>query len=209
MYNKSTFNILVKKVSLITIILILVLFIAACNDNSGPVPAAIKEDSTLNIKSVPVDSNQVTTISTDSLDSNSRAFIVKAATANFMEISKATVALKKAGNTPLKDFSKTIVDEHTQLNNKLKNIVHSKKIDFPADVNESQQNEIDAITKQQGRNFDVNYTSNMIGNIQADLEYYTQASKSLGDPDLRRYAADALPILLKDLDALKAIKKGL
>jgi putative membrane protein len=121
----------------------------------------------------------MTTISTDSLDSNSRAFIVKAATANFMEISKANVALKKAGNTALKDFSKTIVNEHTQLNSKLKNIIQPKKIAFPAEVNVSQQNEIDAITKQQGPNFDVNYASNMIGNIQADLEYYTQASKSL------------------------------
>lgn len=192
-----------------TIILFVTLLIAACNNNSGPVPAAIKEDSSLNIDTPVPQSNQIETISTGSMNSDSKDFILKAATSNFMEISKAEVALQQAINSSLKSFTKTIVDEHTQLNIKLKKIAELKEFAFPGTVNSSQQKEIDALYKEQGKNFDIRYVDNMIGNIKSDIKSYTEASTSLENSDLKSYAAEALPILLKDLEALKAIKKNL
>lgn len=185
------------------------LLIGACNNNSSPVPAAIRQDSNLKIKNTDTVSNSIATVSTDTLGSNDNNFIIKAAHSNSMEIMMANAALAKALNDPIKKISKTIVDENTELNNKLKGIVKSKKIAFPEGVNESQKMEIDAVSKQHGRNFDTVYLNNMIENIKADLEYYTKASTHLTDKDLRNYAAGALPILLQHFDALKAIKKGL
>ncbi|MEO8852712.1 MAG: DUF4142 domain-containing protein [Ginsengibacter sp.] len=209
MYNESNYNIFIKTINYISITLILVIFITACNNNSGPVPAAIKEDSSLNAKTSTMDSNRIQTISADSLDSDSKNFIIEAATSNSMEIMKAKAALSNATDPALKDFSKTIVDEHTQLNIKLDGIAQSKNISLPKTFIASQQKEIEVLTNRKGKYFDTTYVNDMIENIKSDIEYYTKASKSLEDKDSRKYAADALPILLKDLDALKAIKTGL
>jgi predicted outer membrane protein len=203
------FNFLTMKKSTIIPAFFIFFLIGACTNNSGPVPAAIKQDSNLKIKNADTVSNSIATVSTDTLGSNDNDFIIKAARTNSMEIMMANAALAKTINDPIKRISKTIVDENTQLNIKLKSIVQSRNIAFPEGVNESQKMEIDAISKQQGRNFDTVYLNNMIENIKADLEYYTKASTHLGDKDLRDYAAGALPILLQHFDALKAIKKGL
>lgn len=102
-------------------------------------PTAIKEDGSLNANTSAMESNKIQTISTDSLDSDIKNFLIKAATSNSMEIMKTRSALNNATNPGLKDFSKTIVDEHTQLNNKLESIAQSKNISLPKTFVGSQQ----------------------------------------------------------------------
>lgn len=207
--KEKLLNVSIMNGSLITIMLFVTLWIAACNNNPGPVPAAIKEDSSLNVDTSSGQSNQIATITDGSVDSDSKDFMTKAATSNLTEISKAEAALKQAKNSSLKKFSKTIVDGHTQLNIKLKKIAHSAGLAFPGIMDSAQEKQIETLKQKQDKEFDVKYVNDMIGNIQLDIQYYTKASTSLDNIDLKNYAANALPILLKDLEALKAIKKDL
>lgn len=182
-------------------------FIFSCNNgDNNPIPAALS-DSTVGVNAD--SSDHMATVSTASLDPGSDEFIHKAATGNAMEISLAKMAMNKSNNEAVKNISKTIADQHTELNIKLKDIAKTMNIPFNEAVNESQQNEIDAITNSSPSLFDKTYLRNMIENHKADIEYYKNGSTNLKDEEVKNYATNALPTLLQHLDALKAVEKNL
>ncbi|MEO6819816.1 MAG: DUF4142 domain-containing protein, partial [Ginsengibacter sp.] len=164
-----------------------------------------------------MDSTSVTTVSsvgdtakmvaTSTLDDMSSKFVTDAAEGGMMEVDLGNAAIKIAMAQSVKDFGKMMVDDHTLLNNSLKDIAMKKNVQVPAAITSGQQSEMDDLTKKTGKDFDKAYVNMMVDDHKKDIDDFTKASENLTDPELKTFATNALPVLKKHLQAIEAIQR--
>jgi len=141
------------------------------------------------------------------VDNDTRDFAEKAARGGMMEVNLGNIAMKNAGSQSVKDFGKLMVDDHTKINDDLKDLASKKNITLPTAVSDDQQKDIDKLTKKTGRDFDKDYVSMMVDDHKKDIADFKKNGDKLSDPDFKTFIINSLPILQKHLDSIQNIKK--
>ena len=196
-----------KKLSLVTLAVTLII-LSSCSgggstnmDNtdslSSPTTTTMSNDSNNMKQNILAD----TAVSNDARD-----FAKEAATGGMMEVELGNIAKKNSATQQIKDFGQMMVDDHTKLNNQLKDIVSVKHIDIPTMVTSDQQKDIDKLSKETGSDFDKDYVSMMIDDHKKDIDAFKKAGDKITDPDIKSFINNALPTLQKHLDAIQSIK---
>lgn len=150
--------------------------------------------------------NEIKTITTDTLSGESRQFINVVANELSIEINMSNAAIQKSSSQEIKNLGKTIVDQQTELFNKLKNITVNKNVEIPATANQSMQDAVKVITSKSGEDFDEAYLNWVIENTKSTIQQFESAALSSIDQNLQQYAATSISILKQHLDAAKALK---
>lgn len=198
-----------KKFSLGSLI-IGAIFFSACNGNSSS--GKMSADSTSNAMSSNNDTGKMMSSSSDTskmimVGDDAKKFSKEAAEGGMMEVQLGKIAMKNSETQAIKDFGKMMVDDHTKINNDLKDLAAKKMVDLPSLVSDSQQKEIDKLTKETGKTFDKDYVSMMIKDHKDDINAFKKAEDKISDGDYKNFIANALPTLQKHLDAIEAINK--
>jgi len=209
-------NNFMKKLSLASIIAGAML-LAACNGNSSNTTTS--SDST-NVSTANTDTSNNMNMTdsnhmnmTDSTNNASKVgdaeqdFAKDAAAGGMMEVELGNIAEKNAGSQAVKDFGRMMVDDHSKLNDQLKDLAAKKNVTLPTTVKDSQQKDIDKLSKETGANFDKDYVSMMIDDHKKDIAEFKKAGDKMTDPDFKDFVIKALPTLQKHLDAVEAIHK--
>lgn len=201
-----------KKFSLIPLVAA-VLLLAACNGNTNT--SSSTSDST-NMSTMNNDTNTNHINSTDTTNNNNTAatvgndekdFAQDAAAGGMMEVQLGNIAEKNASSQAVKDFGRMMVDDHSKLNDQLKDLAAKKNVTLPTAVKDDQQKHIDKLSKETGTNFDKDYVSMMIDDHKKDIAAFKKAGDKMTDPDFKDFVIKALPTLQKHLDAVQAIHK--
>lgn len=180
----------------------------ACNGNgteSMPDSDSTYTSTTLT-DTTPADNTDMATLANDDISKSAITFIHQAGMSGNMEITMAQNAMEKASSDEVKNLAKTIADQHTELNNKLKDIAKSKNINFPVGVTSTLQDEMTEMTSKKGSDFDRAYLQWVIKEHQKDIDDFKRASAESKDEQVSQFASTAVPILQQHLDAAKAIK---
>ena len=196
-----------KKVSLASLI-IGAIFFSSCSSNSDS--GNMNSDSTSTTMSS--DTNTMTPASTDTahmamVGDDAKDFSKEAAQGGLMEVQLGNIAMKNGGSQAVKDFGKMMVDDHTKINDQLKDLASKKMVDLPAAVSDDQQKDIDKLNKETGKDFDKDYVSMMVKDHKDDIDAFKKAQDKISDSDYKYFISNALPTLQKHLDAIEAIKK--
>lgn len=195
-----------KKLSLASLIIGAVFF-SACHGNSNSSSTAT--DTTSNTTSSDTskmmsssDTSKTASVGNDAID-----FSKAAAQGGMMEVQLGNIAMKNGGTQAVKDFGKMMVDDHTKINDQLKDLAAKKNVDLPTSVSDDQQKDIDKLSKETGKDFDKDYVSMMIKDHKDDIDAFKKAEDKISDSDYKNFITDALPTLQKHLDAIESIKK--
>ena len=140
------------------------------------------------------------------VDQKTKDFVADAATGGMMEVALGNVAMQKAKSQQVKDFGKMMVDDHTKVNDNLKEIASRKNIDVPAAITDDQKKDIEKLSKKSGADFDKAYVDMMVDDHKKDIADFKKATGDVGDNDIKNFATTTLPTLQKHLDAIEAIK---
>ena len=195
-----------KKLSLFTAIVIATIFSACSGGGSANTEAT---DSSVSTSMTSADSGAMNhTMASDSgmIDNDTRDFAKEAATGGMMEVELGNIAIKNSATQQVKDFGRMMVDDHTKINNQLKDLASVKHLDLPTMVTSDQQKDIDKLNKETGADFDKDYVSMMIDDHKKDIDAFKKAGDKVTDPDIKSFIANALPTLQKHLDAIQSIK---
>ena len=208
-------NFMKKSIPAFAILLSGSILFAACNgsnsDKNNP-------DSTTTSSTMRSDTNKMDHTMTSSsdtannmtvavLDDASKKFIEDAGKGGMMEVDLGNMAITNASSQAVKDFGKMMVDDHTKLNNQLKDVASKKNVSVPATVGNDQKKDMDDLSKKTGNDFDKAYVKMMVKDHKEDIDEFKKASQNLTDNDLKTFATNALPVLQKHLDAIQAIQK--
>lgn len=200
-----------KKLSLASVIAAAIIF-SACNGNSNTSTntdttstTMSSTDTTNNMNSMDTTNNSANAMTT--VDDNSKDFANDAAEGGMMEVQLGNIAEKNAANQSVKDFGKMMVDDHSKINDNLKDLAAKKNVTLPPTVSSDQQKHIDKLSKKTGNEFDKDYVSMMIEDHKKDISGFKKAGEKITDPDFKDFVIKTLPILQKHLDSIQAIKK--
>lgn len=169
-------------------------------DSTGAINAA--PDNTMN------SSADSTRMAQGNVDENTYSFMNEAAMGGMAEVEMGKLAQEKAVNPRVKAFGEMMVKDHSAANNDLKSIASQKSVTLPDNIGKNQDNYND-LSKKSGGDFDKAYMKMMVDDHQEDIDAFEKAAKNVSDPDVKTFASQKLPTLLKHLDSAKAINKSL
>lgn len=202
-----------KKLSLTAIIAAAMIF-SACNGNTST--STTTDSTTATNNSNAVVNNDTTSGNSMNKDtgsamvgSDATEFAQEAATGGMMEVQLGQIAQKNGASAAVKDFGKMMVEDHTKLNDQLKDLASRKNVTLPTAVTNEQQNEIDKLSKETGKDFDKDYVSMMVDDHQKDIDKFKNARDKISDADFKELITKALPVLEKHLNAIQQIKKNM
>lgn len=144
----------------------------------------------------------------ESVNSKDKSFMTNAAEAGHAEIEASKIALEKSSNQAVKDYAQKMIDQHTTVDEQLKQLASSKDVTLPAEPSMAQRAKIAILEKLKGNTFDKRYAS-MIGvSAHEDaVKLFQKSSKEAQDPDVKTFAAKTLPGLQEHLQMGRDLKK--
>jgi putative membrane protein len=139
------------------------------------------------------------------LDKPDRDFVREAAQAGMEEIQEGQMAQQHAQNPDVKAFGQKMIDDHTQINDKLKAIAQQKSVQVPSDVNKSEKQATQKLEK--AKNFDREYVRAQVREHEKAVKLFDKEAKDGKDPDLKQFAQQTLPTLQQHLQMAKDLEQ--
>lgn len=130
-------------------------------------------------------------------------FAMKAAQGGMAEVKLGQLAVDKASNPDVKAFGQRMVDDHTKLNDQMKQIASEENMTLPTDIDAKDQATYDRLSKMSGAAFDKAYMKDMVKDHEMDIKEFQKEANSGKDPKVKNLASTALPILQSHLQQAK------
>ncbi|BEV15415.1 DUF4142 domain-containing protein [Herbaspirillum sp. DW155] len=146
----------------------------------------------------------------ESVSSKDKSFMTKAAEAGHTEIQASKIALEKSSNQAIKDYAQKMIDQHTTVDEQLKQLASSKDVTLPTEPSMAQRAKIAILDKLSGNTFDKRYAS-MIGvSAHEDaVKLFQKGSTEAQDPDVKSFATKTLPGLKEHLQMGRELKQSM
>ncbi|HUJ96219.1 MAG TPA: DUF4142 domain-containing protein [Terriglobales bacterium] len=124
-----------------------------------------------------------------------KAFITQAAQINLAEIELGNLAEQKANDQAVKEFGKLMVQDHTQAQDKLKQLASKEDVTLPMQAG-AQANELkQRLSSESGAQFDEMYIRHMLsGHKQAIATFENEVAQGKNSA-IQNYAESCLPVI--------------
>lgn len=140
---------------------------------------------------------------------DARAFIMKAAEGNLLEVALGQLAIAKGVSPDVKAFGMRLVADHSRAYDELRQIAARRGITLPTQLDIAGRMMVDQMSKLGGSAFDKAFADHMVQDHERDVREFRRASKELRDPELREWAARMVPVLESHLAQAKELKTKL
>jgi putative membrane protein len=127
--------------------------------------------------------------------SSDKAFLEKAAQANWGEIETGRLAEAKASSADVRDFGKKMVEDHGQANEKVMDLAAKKGVRLEG----SKSDPTSSLSGLSGSEFDKKYVSMMVSDHTKAVSLFEDNAKNAKDKDVRDFAEKTLPTLREHL----------
>jgi len=136
---------------------------------------------------------------------NDSLFAEAAVLGGLSEVQLAQIGAQKATDSELKKLSKEMIDDHNKLNQELVNLAAQKRIAIPRTLDARAQFCAQNLMGVSSEHFDRCYAKAQLhAHTEAIATYEAEAERGQ-DPDVKAFAARALPSIKKHLHAIKPI----
>ncbi|WP_257657599.1 DUF4142 domain-containing protein [Parapedobacter lycopersici] len=169
----------------------------ACNNNNG----RTADDS--------VEQAQDVNDTTATVKMEDSEFAVKAADASLAEVQLGKLALERTTDQRIKDYAQLMIDDHNKANDELMTIAANKNITLPPVPSEDHAANMRDLQQKSGTDFDQAYLDRMVRDHNNAVSLFEDASKGTADPDLKNFAAKALPTLQMHHEKAKELRDSL
>ena len=132
-------------------------------------------------------------------------FAMEAAVGGMMEVELGKLAASKGTSDEVKQFGQRMVDDHTKGNEDLMRVASSKGMALPAAPDPKHRAEMQKLSALSGERFDKEYVKMMVKDHKKDVGEFQKEAARGADPDLKSFAARALPTLQEHLRMIQRI----
>ena len=146
---------------------------------------------------------------TDSPPKNTVSFLQHAAEGQQSEIDLGQLALQKAGNEQVKQFGARMIEDHTKARQEVQQLASKGGIQLPNQPGRSHKDIKDQLSKLSGKEFDRTYMTAMLREHAKEMKELEQQSLMEKNPDVRQWAAGAVPVVKEHLTKANTIASSL
>jgi putative membrane protein len=135
-----------------------------------------------------------------------REFLTEAASGGQMEVALGRAAIRNASHKRVREFGQRMVTDHRKANAELRQIAAKKDVRLPAEpVDDDHRKTVAELSQLKGADFDRAYMQAMVDDHEDDVEKFRAQAKESKDPDVKSFAAKALPTLEAHLRMAKEV----
>ncbi len=124
-----------------------------------------------------------------------QSFAQNLAQANIAEIELGKLAQQKGSLTGVKDLGARLVNDHTQMNNQLKEWASTNHVTLPTHISAAQADQKRKLEGLSGEAFDRAYLDYMLSDHAHDVKQVQQMAENAQDPQVKQLAEKCLPKL--------------
>jgi len=135
------------------------------------------------------------------LNEQDRTFLVQAHQANLAEI-QAGKAAREATTEKVRDVGATLVKDHTTLDSAVQREAGQAGVELPGEPNAQQRAALAEVTAKSGKEFDQAWVASQITSHRQTLAAIDKQLRDGANPDVKKVASDARPVVRMHLDAL-------
>jgi putative membrane protein len=139
----------------------------------------------------------------DRLTGRDSAFVKEAESGGMMEVTLGRIAEKNASSKAVKKFGGRMVKDHSTANDQLEKLAKKNHLPVINKMNSEDQSTVDNLKAVSGKKFDTRYMANMVGDHEADIQSFENASQNVLKKDLKDWINKTLPILKEHLKLAK------
>lgn len=138
-----------------------------------------------------------------------REFLQQAAQNNHAELQASRTALDRSQNAEVRKFAQHMVEEHTRAGQQLEQLARAQGLDLPDGASLMHKGKHGLLMATTGASFDRRYSDTMGREAhRQNIELYEQAEREARDPEVKAFAAQALPMLRRHLELAQALPSG-
>lgn len=155
------------------------------------------------------DKSNAVPMATPSLPIWDRDFLVQTAKTEIRERSLSQVAWNRALSADVKEYARTVMDDHAQTLQQLQDLMNRKGLSQTPSVPEASvegTHELDAVS---GSEFDHQYIALMTAEMQQAIGRLRQAAETTEDREVRAYASAVLPMFEREQQQAFDLEKKL
>lgn len=143
------------------------------------------------------------------LSAADRSFVDAASSSGKAEIALSKLVLDKGRNPAVKDFAKSMVDDHGKANQTLGSLLERNKLEPAKDMLPEHKQAVQAMKGLSGPQLDRSYMAQQVTSHQKAVQLYTQQSQGGDDAGLKQFAAETLPVVQHHLQMAQKISADL
>lgn len=142
-----------------------------------------------------------------SLSAADQQFLKTAARTDMTEAHQGQMAETTANRSEVKDFAKTLEQDHTHDYSQLANLAAKSGITIPNGIDTGKIHTIQQLRHLKGENFDRAFVRDEVAAHRQALAEYKREAAHGQDPDLKAYASQMIPTLEKHLQEAEKCEK--
>jgi putative membrane protein len=140
------------------------------------------------------------------LTSSDKRFLKNAAESGNYEVEGSQLALKKSKDADILKFAKMMTEDHTQAAAKVKDLAAKRNVELSKEPSLIQQAKLKYLETKEGTKFDKSYAAGVgVAAHEQTIKLFEDAAEDATDPEIKKFAADTLPVLKKHLEEAKRI----
>lgn len=135
-------------------------------------------------------------------------FLAQAANGGITEVELGKLAIQKASSPQVKEFAQMMVNDHTKAHNELKALAEGMNVRLPSGLSDQNRMKIEAVTKNDGKNFDREYILTMVKEHKITTEVFQSEAHDGYDSLIKAYASKTLPVLMHHREMAEKLSKA-
>ena len=138
------------------------------------------------------------------LSTPDKQFLITAARTDMIEAHEGQMAENQASRADIKDFGKTLVQDHTQDYGQLTMLANKTGVEIPKGIDAARVPSLEPLLHANGAQFDHAFTRDEIAAHKRALAAFKREAEHGQDADVKAYASSMIPTLEKHLQLAEA-----
>jgi putative membrane protein len=137
---------------------------------------------------------------------NDRLFVYEATIGGNAEVEFGQLAEQKGRSAVVKDFARQMVADHSKANQQLAQLAQAANIPQPRELDEEHKAMRSRLDQLSGAEFDLAYIRGQVADHQKTAQLFEWEIGSGQEPQLKMFASQVLPIVLRHLEMARAVE---
>jgi putative membrane protein len=135
-------------------------------------------------------------------------FVMRAALDSMAEIEMGKLAQERGSTQAVKDYGRKLVEDHTAMNNELKQAVPNEAANMPTELPAEKRDMIDRLSKRNGPQFDREFLNEAVAAHRQAIELFQKEASSGANQALTNWASGKIPMLQEHLKTAQGLQSG-
>lgn len=140
---------------------------------------------------------------------NEGPFLMSVSEEQQAEITVSQLAIQRAENERVKDFSTHMIDEHMKTAMAVERLALQQHVVLHPGLNRNHEKQIQELSRLTGHDFDLAYMNHIVTGHDSTVSEWERHAQTLPHPDIKQWINDMLPVVTAHREKARLLQTAL